>query len=152
MPRIRFAKKLIKQFEALRLSPYYCRAALKTIGYGHVIKTHESTKLGCLITIEQAEALVDEDASCAHAALHKYCYAYLTLNQEVALISLIFNCGTQAFKNSSLRHKLNQGEYTDAAHELLKWVYVGKIKLPGLLKCPKLERAVFFGQLGKVDL
>jgi lysozyme len=149
MSKIRLAKKLIKQFEALRLNPYYCPAGFKTIGYGHVIKEYESEKFVSKITIEQAEALLDDDVKYAQAALHKYCHVYLNLNQEIALISFIFNCGVKAFKSSSLRNKLNQAAYKEAADELLKWVYVGKIKLPGLVKRRRIERAVF---LGEIDL
>ncbi|WP_342270465.1 lysozyme [Rickettsia endosymbiont of Orchestes rusci] len=143
------AKQLIKQFESLRLAPYYCPAGRKTIGYGHAIKPHELPYLDTEITKEQAERLLDEDVKQVQIALHKYCHVYLSVNQQVALISFIFNCGAGAFKASTLRRKLNKGQYSAAADEFLKWVYAGDKKLTGLVKRRTIERAVF---LGEVDL
>ncbi|WP_081427791.1 lysozyme [Rickettsia felis] len=57
------------------------------------------------------------------------------IKQQVALISFIFNCGSGAFQASTLRQKLNRGEYLNAADELLRWVKAkGGVKLQGLLK------------------
>lgn len=146
---LEYAKNLIKQFESLCLKPYCCPAGLKTIGYGHVIKPHEMLYLDNEITLELAEKLLDEDIKEVNIVLYKYCYVPLNINQQIALISFIFNCGITAFKNSTLLKKLNQSEYTEAANEFLKWVYVKGKKLQGLVKRRKIERAVF---LGEIDL
>ncbi|WP_342270595.1 lysozyme [Rickettsia endosymbiont of Orchestes rusci] len=143
----KLAKQLIKQFESLRLTPYYCPAGLKTIGYGHVIKPYEQAQLDSEITEEQAERLLDEDVKQIQAALHKYCHVHLTVNQKAALISFIFNCGSAAFRNSTLLKMLNEEQYLLAADEFLKWVYVKDKKLKGLVKRRQLERAVFLGEI-----
>nr|WP_253308599.1 lysozyme [Rickettsia endosymbiont of Ceutorhynchus assimilis] len=143
------AKQLIKQFESLRLAPYYCPAGRKTIGYGHAIKPHELPYLDTEITKEQAERLLDEEVKQVQIALRKYCHVHLSVNQQAALISFIFNCGAGAFKMSTLLKRLNEEQYLLAADELLKWVYVKDKKLKGLVKRRQLERAVF---LGEVDL
>jgi len=143
------AKKLIKQFESLKLKPYYCPAGYKTIGYGHVIKLHEMLYLDNEITVELAEKLLNEDVKEVNIVLHKYCHVHLNINQQVALVSFIFNCGSKAFRNSTLLKRLNQGKYAEAADQFLKWVYVKNKKLNGLVKRRQIERAVF---LGEVDL
>lgn len=148
MTALEHAKYLIKQFESLRLKPYYCPAGLKTIGYGHVIKPHEIPYLDNEITLELAEKLLDEDIEEVNIILHKYCYVPLNLNQQVALISFIFNCGSIAFKNSTLLKQLNQAKYQQAADEFLKWVYVKGKKLKGLVKRRQIERAMFLGEIG----
>ncbi|WP_392505727.1 glycoside hydrolase family protein [Rickettsia sp. 2024-CO-Wats] len=58
----------------------------------------------------------------------------LTENQQAALISFIFNCGAGAFQASTLRQKLNRGEYANAANnELLRWMRAkGGLSLQGL--------------------
>lgn len=146
---LEYAKTLIKQFESLRLKPYYCPAGLKTIGYGHVIKPHEMLYLDNEITIELAEKLLDEDIKAVSIVLYKYCHVPLIIHQQVALISFIFNCGATSFKNSTLLKKLNQSKYAEAADEFLKWVYAKGKKLKGLVKRRTIERAVF---LGKIDV
>ncbi len=141
------AKDLIKQFEGLRLNAYLCPAGVKTIGYGHVIKPHEQAKIGESISKEQAERLLEEDVTQAQRILYKYCSVYLSIPQKAALISFIFNCGSGAFQASTLRQKLNRGEYSSAADELLKWVHSGGVRLNGLVKRRALERAVFLNEV-----
>jgi len=147
MSALEYAKILIKQFEFLSLTPYYCPAGFKTIGYGHVIKPHERLYLDNEITVKEAEKLLDADITEVNLALHKYCYVPLNINQQAALISFIFNCGSIAFKNSTLLKKLNQKEYLEAADEFLKWVNVKGKKLKGLVKRRQIERDVFLGKI-----
>ncbi|WP_410528060.1 glycoside hydrolase family protein [Rickettsia tillamookensis] len=42
------------------------------------------------------------------------------IKQQVALISFIFNFGSEKFQASTLRHKLNRVEYLAAVAELLR--------------------------------
>ncbi|WP_342270758.1 lysozyme [Rickettsia endosymbiont of Orchestes rusci] len=59
-------------------------------------------------------------------------------------MSFIFNCGAGAFQASTLRQKLNRGEYLLAANELLRWVHAkGRVKLQGLIRRRQLERSLF---------
>lgn len=147
MSILEHTKHLIKQFESLRLKPYFCPAGLKTIGYGHVIKPDEVPHLDNEITLELAEKLLDEDIKKVNIVLYKYCHVPLLAHQQVALISFIFNCGSTAFRDSTLLKKLNQSEYLQAADEFLKWVYVKGKKLKGLIKRRSIERAVFLGKI-----
>ncbi|MCC8406197.1 MAG: glycoside hydrolase family protein [Rickettsia endosymbiont of Sceptobius lativentris] len=56
------------------------------------------------------------------------------IKQQVALISFIFNFDSGKFQASTLRQKLNRGEYVNAANELLRWVHAkDRVKLQGLL-------------------
>nr|WP_253310126.1 hypothetical protein [Rickettsia endosymbiont of Ceutorhynchus assimilis] len=41
----------------------------------------------------------------------------------------MFNCGSGAFQASTLRQKLNRGEYVNAADELLRWVHSKNVRL-----------------------
>nr|WP_253308253.1 lysozyme [Rickettsia endosymbiont of Ceutorhynchus assimilis] len=144
----KLAKELIKQFEGLSLTAYRCPAGLRTIGYGHVIKRHEQTKIGDRITQEQAEGLLEEDVKQAQRILYKYCSVYLSIPQKAALISFIFNCGSGKFQASTLRQKLNREEYYEAANQLLRWVHDSKgVRLRGLVKRRALERSVFLEEV-----
>lgn len=137
------AEDIIKSYEGLSLKPYICAGGMKTIGYGHVIKSVEEQQIGEQITKNYAEYLLEQDIAKARRSLYKYCQVPLTITQEAALISFIFNCGSGAFQASSLRQKLNRGEYLLAAEEFPKWVHVKGIKLNGLVKRRNSERAIF---------
>ncbi|HJD62000.1 MAG TPA: glycoside hydrolase family protein [Rickettsia endosymbiont of Degeeriella rufa] len=59
----------------------------------------------------------------------------------------MFNCCYGAFQASTLRQKLNRGEYSNAADELLRWVKAkGGVKLQGLLRCRAIERSLFLSE------
>ena len=137
------AKDIIKRFEGLSLKPYICAGGMNTIGYGHVIRVDEEQQIGKQITQSQAEYLLQQDIHKAANSLKRHCNAPLTPNQQAALISFIFNCGSGAFQASTMRQKLNRGEYMLAANELPKWVYANGIKLSGLIKRREFERSVF---------
>jgi len=145
MTAIIIAANLIKQFEGLRLTPYYCPAGHKTIGYGHVITPQES--IGNRINKQQAEELLEDDIRKCQTALHKYCSVPLTENQQAALISFIFNCGVGAFQSSTLRQRLNRGEYLNAANELLRWIHAKGVKLPGLVERREIEQSLFLSRI-----
>lgn len=68
----------------------------------------------------------------------------LTENQFSALVSLVYNIGSGNFQTSTLRMKLNRGEYDEAAGEFWKWrrSTLGQI-LPGLVRRREAERELF---------
>ena len=135
------AKELIKSFEGLSLKAYFCPAKKKTIGYGHVCL--ESERIEGQITSQQAEILLEQDMLKACRSLRRHCPTPITLQQEAALSSFIFNCGSGAFQASSLRQKLLRGEYSLAANEFPKWAYANGVKLPGLVRRRLAERNLF---------
>ena len=121
------------------------RLANHTLGHGHVITPQES--IGNRINRQQADKLLEQDIRKAENILHKYCSVPLTENQQAALISFIFNCGSGAFQASTLRQKLNRGEYSNAADELLRWVKAkGGVTLQGLVKRRAIERSLFLSE------
>ena len=139
---IKKATKIIKKFEGLSLKPYYCSSNVKTIGWGHVITKND--KIGASITNERAEELLKQDIANAASCLFRNSLGIsLNYNQKAALISFIFNLGGSAFQRSVLRQKLLRGEYTEAAKEFSRWVFVGSKKLKGLEKRRLAEKELF---------
>lgn len=135
------AKILIKEFEDLILTPYPCPSGYPTIGYGHLIKNTENFNKG--ISLSEAEFILDADIIIANQAITRLIRVPLNNNQRAALIVFVFNVGAGAFQASTLRQKLNRGEYNDAADQFQRWVYgVGRI-LPGLVRRRHVERALF---------
>lgn len=137
---IEIAAEFIRSFEGMRLSPYDDGVGVWTIGYGH---TEGVTKDTASITSQKAEDLLFRDMQLARNAVFEHVAADLNANQEAALISFIFNVGEGNFRRSTLRKKLNAGDYKGAADEFSRWVYAGGKKLSGLRARRRMERKLF---------
>lgn len=132
-------QRLIKSFEGFCTTAYKCPAGVVTIGFGHT----KTAKLGQTITPEQAEQLFLKDIEVFEAAVRNYVKVTINQNQFDALVSLCYNIGTEAFRRSSLVRYINRGDYNTAALELLRFVYAGKKKLPGLVTRRNKEYDLF---------
>lgn len=130
---------LIKEFEGLRLNAYQCSAGVWTIGYGST----SDVKFDDVVTEIQAGELLIRDLSRVENALIKHVHVPLNQNQFDALSSFTFNIGIHAFCHSTLLKKLNAGDYSDAAHELLRWVHVRNVRKPGLVRRREKEKELF---------
>ena len=133
---------LIKQFEGCALTAYKCPAGVWTIGYGHT----KNVKQGMKITNEHATNLLKDDLKTYEGYVNKYVKVKLNQNQFDALVSFTFNCGGGALKSSTLLKKLNKGDYTSAANELLRWNKASGKILAGLTRRRKAEKALFLKQ------
>lgn len=130
---------LIKRYEGYRATAYICPAGVLTIGYGH---TGAGVRLGT-ITEQQAEELLRADLRVAERAVLRLINVPLTDNQYAALVSFVFNLGSGALQRSTLRQKLNRGEYDAAAQEFHKWIFAGGKRLRGLVRRRAEESELF---------
>ena len=64
-------------------------------------------------------------------------------HQFDAMVDFTFNVGCSAFRHSTLLKKVNAGDMWGASNEFMKWVYVGKKKVPGLVRRRTAERNLF---------
>ncbi len=135
---------LIKHFEGFRPELYTCQGGKPTIGYGHVLRPGEAYPDG--ITEAEAEELLRRDVGWAERCIERCVEVELTQGQFDALVSLVFNIGGVAFSCSTLRDRLNRGDYSAAAEEFGRWVYAGGRKQTGLIRRRAAERALFEGQ------
>lgn len=132
--------EVIKKWEKLELRAYLPTPDdVPTIGWGH---TH-TTKMGQVITEEQAQALFDRDVAWAVAAVDKHIKVPLNTNQADALISWTFNIGEANMRKSTLVRVLNQGRYDLVAAELTRWDKQKGKTLRGLTR-RRAEEAVLF--------
>lgn len=140
------ARRLVIGFENLSLTVYKDRGGAWTIGYGHLVKTGEKFyPYGTVKTITQSEAeqLLDSDMRSAVDAVSSSVKVALNETQKAALVSLAFNIGNGAFKNSTLLKKLNNGDYQGAADQFSAWVYDNGVKVSGLVNRRNEERRIF---------
>lgn len=138
---------LIEKSEGLRLQCYLdCHNRL-TVGYGHKLQPDESYPRG--ITIDQAIALLHADVQYAEAAVRRLVNVVISQGQFDALTDFIFNEGEGHFANSTLRIKINRGDFNDAEHEFGRWVYAGGQVQPGLVVRREAERELFIRGLNR---
>lgn len=134
------AAKIISDFEGTRLLAYRCSAGVWTVGVGH---TGRDVHEGLRITASDAVRLLYADMLEADKAVDDYVEVPLNENQRAALVSLIFNIGAGAFKNSTLARLLNRGDYVGAAAQFARWNKAGGVVLPGLARRRVAERKLF---------
>lgn len=130
---------LLKQSEGCKLHSYQDSVGVWTIGYGHTANAHE----GQTINQQQADAFLKDDIKWCENLINTAVTVPLTSNQFSALVVFTFNVGAQAFSASTLRHKLNDGDYAGAAMEFPRWDKAGGKVLPGLEKRRKAEQLLF---------
>jgi lysozyme len=135
--------KLIKHYEGVKLKAYRDPVGVLTIGYGH---TGPDVIEGLEITQTQADKLLAERLA---NEFEPGVLAALTKNPSQhefdAMVSLAYNVGVHAFKNSTLVKKFNAMDIQGAADEFLRWDKAGGKSLKGLRRRRAAERAMFLG-------
>jgi len=131
---------LIKFFEGFSPKPYICSGGHLTIGFGHKILKHEKFDY---ITNSEAETLLRNDLIIAEKSVLRNITSILSDDQFAALVSFTFNMGGGALQRSTMRQKINYGQYQDAGLELLRWIYANGKILPGLIQRRKAEYKLF---------
>ena len=129
--------------EGLRLKPYEDSAGHATIGVGHLIHhgpvtAADNTRFAGF-TRAAALALLARDVRARELFVDDVVKVALNQNEFDALVSLVFNIGTGAFKGSTVLRRLNAGNRRGAADAILMWTVGG----PGLPDRRKRERALF---------
>lgn len=146
---------LIRAFEGchrigddLLVYPYHDPIGLPTQGWGRLLSREPWADLNRWPPIAQAQAdewLRDDVQACARAVA-RLIDVPLTDGQFAALSSFAFNLGAGALQASTLRRKLNRGEYVEAADQFLRWVFAGGVKLRGLERRRQAERDLFLSE------
>jgi lysozyme len=137
------ALRIIKDSENLELTCYLCPAKVPTIGYGHTRGLKASDVGVMTITEPQADMLLRSDVGESEEAVQDAVAVSLTDGQFGALVSLAFNIGAGAFRNSTLLALLNDGDFLAAADQFTVWKKGGGRVLPGLVTRRARERQLF---------
>lgn len=135
----------IKSFETLQTQAYKAVPTEQyyTIGYGHY---GPDVILGTTITETEAERLLAEDLSDTERAVSNATAGWnLKQCQFDALVSLAFNVGVNAFRNSTLLKLIKQGASEKAIRdEFARWCHSGGRVLKGLQRRRQAEADLFF--------
>lgn len=157
--------KLMHQYEGYRNKPYLCPAHIWTIGYGHVlyqdqIRLPMVRKEGYSGMIrseyplkqehnrvwskEEINKLFEDDVGPTERGVLRL--APSLAGRQGAFdtcVSFSFNAGLGAFQRSSIRMKINRGDWEGAADALMLYVMAGGKVLAGLKKRREAEKALF---------
>tara|TARA_R110000822_G_scaffold76840_1_gene184775 strand:- start:115 stop:558 length:444 start_codon:yes stop_codon:yes gene_type:complete len=137
--------EIIKHFEGFSSDPYLCPADVATIGYGATYGfDHKRITMDHRpISLEEGEALLAQELASVERSVRRLVRVALTQNQFDALVSFTFNLGSGRLQSSTLRSKLNRGDYEGASGELPKWRKAGGRVLAGLVKRRFSEQKLF---------
>lgn len=133
---IRVASGISKRYEGLFLVPYLCPAGVPTTGYGATY--YENGRRVTLkdppITKERAEQLlIHEITKTFLPAVIKLCPGLLAKPEALgAIVDFAFNLGANNLKVSTLRKKINAGDWEAARIEIMRWNKAGGRVLRGL--------------------
>ncbi len=136
--------ELIKEFEGFSSVAYLCSAKKVTIGYGNTFwEDRTPVKMGDQISKERAETLLKHVVDNFSVAVEVDIKIEVTQNQFDALVSLAYNIGLGAFKNSTLLRQLNRGNFVGASQEFLRWDKSNGKPLLGLTRRREREKLLF---------
>lgn len=130
---------LIKSFESCRLVAYRDVVGVWTIGYGSTVDVAP----GMQITQAQADERLKADLKDAERAVNDTVKVPLEQCEFDACVSLAFNIGGKAFKNSTLARLLNAGETEAAGLEFRRWDKAGGQVVAGLTRRRWAEQRLF---------
>jgi lysozyme len=142
------AATIIKMFEGFSATAYPDPAGqTKTysIGYGHEIVPGDGLSTSSTVTMDQANTLLMSDLSASINTVNNSVNPPTPLEptQTAALVSLAYNIGGTAFKNSTLVADLNAGNTAAAAAQFNNWVYAGGTVNSSLVSRRTQEQALF---------
>lgn len=139
------AAALARRFEGCYLRPYLCPAGVPTIGYGATYYEDGArvTLTDPPITRERAESLLLWMVRTRYLpVVIRLCPGIDDPHRLAALIDFTFNLGAGNLGASTLRRRVNAGQWGDVPAELRKWVKGGGRVLAGLVKRRAAEAAL----------
>lgn len=139
--------EMIKSFEGLRLESYDDLQPSKparllntikgtlTIGYGHT----KDVYIGQVITVQEAEALLQQDIQKYENYVDRYVPHSLNINQYSALVSFTYNCGLGNLQKLVKNRNLNE-----IGNAILLYNKSGGKVLAGLVRRRTAEQKMYF--------
>jgi lysozyme len=135
---VEIAAALCRRFEGFYSKPYLCPAGVPTIGYGatHYLDGRRVTLKDAPISRETAERLLTAQIERVYLpTVLKLCPGLVCEEAErlAAIIDFTFNLGEGRLRGSTLRKRINAGEWDAVPTELRKWTIGGGKVLRGLV-------------------
>lgn len=138
------------------LNVYADSGGQPTIGVGHLLTKSErasgkiviggvSVKYEDGLTLAQAQALFHQDLEPAELAVEHGVWLAIKDHEFNALVSFTFNCGVDAFKGSTLRRRVNDGNRAAVPTQFRRWIYDNGTIVQGLINRREAEIEMWEG-------
>jgi lysozyme len=156
---------LMHFFEGYRNKPYRCSAAIWTVGWGHAMYSDQLAlpnvrKEGYTGLIRSDYQLKGEDnrvwskeelVNLFKMDIDNFERGVLRLSPTLvshqskfdAVVSFAYNAGLGNYQRSTIRMKVNRGDWEGAAEAFMSWTKAGGKEVAGLVKRRKAEVALF---------
>ena len=140
--------EIIGNAEGCRRDPYKCPADVLTVGIGSTAYSGQPVDAKHRYTDLEIAERWKNDIQVAEKCVLNYGNGR-ALPQSVfdSAVSITFNAGCGAVRNSTLFKQLRAGNYHQACYEYPKWVYAGGKILPGLVSRREKEKALCLADL-----
>ena len=139
------AAALCRRFEGFLAHPYLCPAGVPTIGYGatHYLDGRPVRLTDPAISREAADRLLLLQIQRVYRpAVLRLCPGVTDAGRLAALIDFTFNLGAGRLQASTLRRRVNAGDWDAVPAELRKWTRGGGRVLRGLVLRREAEVAL----------
>jgi len=135
---IELAAELCRRFEGFRSKPYICPAGVPTIGYGstYYADGRKVTLNDPPMTEPAARELLNHELLVTYApGVYRQCpgLAFAPPEKLAAIVDFTYNLGVGRLQASTLRRRINEGNWNEAIYELRRWNRGGGKVLPGLV-------------------
>jgi len=134
---------LCKRFEGFKSKPYLCPAGVPTIGYGSTYYQggRKVTLADQPVSSEDAEALLRFELEHTYlpGALRNCPILVSDERKCNAIVDFCYNLGIGRLQTSTLKRKVNAGDWEAAQQQLMLWTKGGGRVLPGLVKRRQAE-------------
>ena len=156
---------LMHFFEGYRNKPYRCSAAIWTVGWGHAMyadqlalpNVRKEGYTGLIRSdyqLKEGDARVwskDELVELFKVDINTFERGVLRLSPNLAshqskfdsVVSFAYNAGLGNYQRSTIRIKVNRGDWEGAAEAFMSWTKAGGKEVSGLVKRRKAEVALF---------
>jgi len=132
------ATELCREFEGFRSKPYLCPAGVATVGYG-------STRYpdGRAVTLDDSPITRREADEILRWQLERQflpgvlrlCPGLIATPVALnAIVDFAYNLGVGRLQTSTLRRRINQGDWGGAREQIMRWTRAGGKVLPGLVR------------------
>ncbi len=116
---IHIAMALVSSWEGFSARARETSGGAQVIGYGHLMQQSET--IGHSISEPEATKLLRRDLGACLASLKELAKHRLTMNQEAALLSFVYDIGIDALQGSTLLDSVNEPDIAGAALALRQW-------------------------------
>lgn len=137
----------VSYYEGKENKVYVDPVGILTGCYGH---TGPELKLNQKFTDEECIDQLADDLLSHDKGMMKAIKVPITDYQHAAFLSFCYNVGVKACTSSTAFKLLNQGKYTEACMQLLRWNKAGGKVLDGLTKRRQSEVKVCLGEIDEI--